>query len=623
MMAGNSFSYSLESAGNHSVQKQYLEMVKKQQKWMMPSTENPIVMAAMNNKKEVTLIESKDQMDGRRSIDHIDRKYIIPLALKVASPVHGGSAATMATSGTVPTTSTRKPPILPDTSPNIDDLKRHILMLQNLTKNDENFQSKFVVFPSLQRSIDGATLSSSAPLATMRTSTSSTILLNGGFAHTILPPKSSDTLLSTTTTMRSPTTTESSAATSSTTARTTTTTTKRTTIATKRRPSLNVPKQMWPINTHARDDELIQKSAEKITIVPQVFLQNDQTPMNDDSFERPPPPPLFDDDDANGNYHNRPLSANQAQKFSINDPKPTFLSSSMKRSQYGSISNVPATKQQQQQQHKKNANANRNKDKQLRREMRKKCKEAPADQKQNCTKAFQISFNLTSAAAAAAIRSTKHNASDNNSNNRNNNNNNSNNEQYQQQKPQQQQQYHRNSETRSNSARSKMNYIPPHRSINSKQPSLHSVNTNKRPVNNFEASRMTSDDDDTDDDGPNDGDDDDALKQSILQRTIRSHRRHQRRNASVVINSMSRRDHPYSIRTPITTMTINETVSDVAGASAAASSVAAPYKEKIDLNPDLCYKITGLSYGQQKLCAANTQIMPAISRGARAAIQVI
>lgn len=124
---------------------------------------------------------------------------------------------------------------------------------------------------------------------------------------------------------------------------------------------------------------------------------------------------------------------------------------------------------------------------------------------------------------------------------------------------------------------------------------------NKRPAADFEG------------DGGQQDDDEEALKQSILQRTIRSHRRHQRRNASAVINSMSRRDYPYSIGTPITT--INETVS--------ADVAAAAYKEKIDLNPDLCYKITGLSYGQQKLCASNTQIMPAISRGARAAIQVI
>lgn len=509
-MSGNSFSYALEAAGNHSVQKQYLDMIKKQQKWIVSSTENPIVLAAMNNKKEVTLIETKDTLDGKRSIDHIDRKYIIPLALKVASST---SSSTTTTSSST-TTTTRKPPVLPDNSPNIDDLKRHILMLQNLTKNDENFQSKFVVFPSLQRSTD-------APLTTIN------------------PP------VSISFTTNYPTTTSEQM---STTMRTTTiahTTTIRA-ISTKGRPSLNVPKQSWPTS---KEEQL---KAEKITIVPQVFLQNDQTPMNDDSFERPPP--IHDP-----NQYQK--QSNLPQKFNYNDPKPTFLSSSMKKNQYGSGKT-------EQKQPKKNANANRNKEKQLRREMRKKCKEAPLEQKQNCTKAFQISFNLTSAAATAAIRKTKTN------------------------------EHQSIGEIKSNGATStrlKPNYVPPHRSI---QPP-HSINANKRP----------------DDFDNNDGqDDDDILKQSILQRTIRSHRRHQRRNASAVINSTSRRDHPYSIDTPIST--ISETLTTDSASSAL-------YKEKIDLNPDLCYKITGLSYSQQKLCASNTQIMPAISRGARAAIQVI
>ena len=39
-------------------------------------------------------------------------------------------------------------------------------------------------------------------------------------------------------------------------------------------------------------------------------------------------------------------------------------------------------------------------------------------------------------------------------------------------------------------------------------------------------------------------------------------------------------------------------------------------------NPDLCYKINGLSGGQQKICAQHITAMPAISRGARAAIQM-
>lgn len=112
------------------------------------------------------------------------------------------------------------------------------------------------------------------------------------------------------------------------------------------------------------------------------------------------------------------------------------------------------------------------------------------------TKAFQISFNLTSAAAAAAMRNTKNNA--NNSNNKSH-----------------QQQYQRPST--GNSARSKMNYIPPQRSINSNQPSLlHSINT----INKHDAGRMANDnDDDNDDDGgrgnQNGDDDDDALKQQI------------------------------------------------------------------------------------------------------------
>lgn len=44
--------------------------------------------------------------------------------------------------------------------------------------------------------------------------------------------------------------------------------------------------------------------------------------------------------------------------------------------------------------------------------------------------------------------------------------------------------------------------------------------------------------------------------------------------------------------------------------------------ERVDLNPKHCYEVSGMSKGQQKLCDQFTSIMPAISRGARAAIQV-
>jgi hypothetical protein len=90
--------------------------------------------------------------DGR---EKKERKYPIPLALtktseneKTASIFHGSST-------------------------NIDDLKRHILLLQNLTKSDNNFQSKFVVFPSLQKN---------------RTTTTSTTTTTGILAFLILAP---------------------------------------------------------------------------------------------------------------------------------------------------------------------------------------------------------------------------------------------------------------------------------------------------------------------------------------------------------------------------------------------------------------------------------------------------
>uniref|UniRef100_A0AAG5CZH3 Protein Wnt n=1 Tax=Anopheles atroparvus TaxID=41427 RepID=A0AAG5CZH3_ANOAO len=63
-----------------------------------------------------------------------ERKYIIPLALKTSTNEKEKTSS-----------------VFHGSSTNIDDLKRHILMLQNLTQSDKNFQSKFVVFPSLQK----------------------------------------------------------------------------------------------------------------------------------------------------------------------------------------------------------------------------------------------------------------------------------------------------------------------------------------------------------------------------------------------------------------------------------------------------------------------------------------
>lgn len=512
MMSSNSFSYPLDAAGNHTVQKHYLDMVRKQQKWVVPSSEHPVVVNAMNNKKEVTMIESKEFLDGRRAhgIEHMDQRFIVPLALKTASNVMPTTMKTTTTSTT--TTTTRKPPVLPDQSPNIDDLKRHILMLQNLTKNDENFQSKFVVFPSLRRTTvtDPPTTTTTMAPTTMTTTT---------------------TQLFTTTTEKQQLQNSSSPM----------------AITRRKSVSLNMPKQAWPSSK-----EEMQK-AEKITIVPQVFLQNDQTPMSDDNFQR------TEQDDAS-NYQgmnnrdareHRQLNKKSTDKVAANDSRPTFLSSSMKRDSFVNMGKNNGKSP------KNNANHKRNEEQLRRRQMRKKCKEAPIEQRQNCTKAFQISFNLTSASAAAAIM-----------------------------KP------NKNNENQSNvkaiAKNNKPNYVP----YRSK-----SINLNKMPTNKTSDSEGGSIDDD-------------ALKQSILQRTIRSHRRQQQQRRNAQLNSMSRR---HSIDMTITSA--NETIG--------ADLAAAVYKEKIDLNPDFCYKVGGLSYGQQKLCATHTQIMPAISRGARAAIQVI
>lgn len=94
-----------------------------------------------------------------------------------------------------------------------------------------------------------------------------------------------------------------------------------------------------------------------------------------------------------------------------------------------------------------------------------------------------------------------------------------------------------------------------------------------------------------------------ALEQQILQRTIRSH---QRRNTSGAMSPLQRAE-----QSSTTTTTTNGKYANSTARS-----------EITHLNPELCYKLNALSHSQQKLCASNTQIMPAISRGARAAIQV-
>ncbi|KAJ6644324.1 Protein Wnt-5 [Pseudolycoriella hygida] len=343
------------------------------------NVENP-VDEDMNSKKEVTIIELHGDDEYLDDKSETERKYIIPLALKN------------------PSAEPRKSQIFQDSSTNIDDLKRHILMLQNLTKNDNSFQSKFVVFPNLQQNVSEAT------------------------------------------------------------------TTKRPLVrATRRLHLINTPRQKT-FKDNENDDAVTPQRSDKLTIVPQVFLQNDQTLMNDESFEE---------------------QRDDKQEIRVNYTKRKSYRG------YLTTTNRPATKRTTRKQRngpKRNRNLNK----------KKRCKEI------NCS----------------ADGTNKD--------------------------------YNRTIEMKQ---------------IN--QTVLHSNDYTKTSVNYPHAN----------------GD-----ENKKLYRSVRSHQR----------NTSKELIFPSSINT---TQATNA------------------YKENIDLNPELCYSVGGLSYGQQKLCVAHTNIMPAISRGARSAIQ--
>lgn len=79
--------------------------------------------------KNIRIIETHERAEALQSEP---KKYIIPLALKTTS-----------------SEKEKKSTVFHDTSLHIDDLKNHILMLQNFAQADKTFQSKFVVFPHL------------------------------------------------------------------------------------------------------------------------------------------------------------------------------------------------------------------------------------------------------------------------------------------------------------------------------------------------------------------------------------------------------------------------------------------------------------------------------------------
>ncbi|GAB0088308.1 Protein Wnt [Sergentomyia squamirostris] len=161
-----------------------------------------------------------------------DRKYIIPMALKQQ---HN-------------TKEPRKSSIFRDsaTTTNIDDLKRHIVMLHNLTKHDRNFKSKFVQFPSLRRHQTNDTIAA---------------------INATTPPSDADNHEA-----KTPTENPKS---------------HRTRNHSKITVEVNPLPKTQDILRDTDEERLEDKISdldflrplERVTIVPQVFLQNDQTPI--------------------------------------------------------------------------------------------------------------------------------------------------------------------------------------------------------------------------------------------------------------------------------------------------------------------------------------------------------
>lgn len=341
-----------------------------------------ITSASISNvyDREIRIIEeippASDQTAGgdQQMMSVNDRKYIIPMALKQS------------------TKEPRKSSIFRDsaTTTNIDDLKRHIVMLHNLTKHDRNFKSKFVQFPSLRRhndTIGNSTVKSSGD-SLGNTTENPTLKIDP-------LPKTQDILRDT--------------------------------------------------DEDRMDDSDLELliNHEKVTIVPQVFLQNDQTPINAAPENSSTPHIRI-------NHENLPTTK------------------SPRRSKEKPLQANEDIKKQQKKKRKKQPN--------------KVCKEINDKVIGNCT-------------LATAWRNRKGRKM----------------------------------------ARNVTTEIPP-------------GNTKK------------------------------------LQRVPRNERSHSIENQPI---------NPPNI-----------------------------YTETIDINPSLCHQVGGLSYGQQKLCVLHTSIMPAISRGARSAIQV-
>lgn len=377
--------------------------------------------SSYNHEKQIEILEERIEEEIVELEDRRDRKYIVPLALKN------------------PTEEPKRSPLFQESTPNIEDLKKHILMLQNLTKNDKNFQSKFVVFPNLQKN---------------QTQTS------------IISEPS------------------------------------------KPRSTLNTPIQMALQSKNIlRDSYDSIPPTEKITIIPQVILQNDQTPMTPEDYEM-----MNRKNKESGvrvtysgrlnNRRNGQKKRKQLDKFTTTT---TTTTSTTTTTTPRPKTSTPTPKQKRKKQ----------------RNMEKVCARNP--NKKKCQNLL-----TTPPTTNSSYQKIQQNPSFNASN---------------------------------SSPSSSLSLIPSPTSSSSS---------------------------------------------AILQRSSRSNREQKNRYPA-----------SYLFSPPPTHQT-----SSTASSTGNNDTNTGAYKENIDLNPDLCWKVKGLSHGQQKICASHTHIMPSISRGARSAIQV-
>lgn len=159
----------------------------------------------------IQIIANPNNNQHYEQMNDESRKVIMPLALKTTL---------IERERPIPT-----PSPLPKPQSNIEDLKKHLLMLQNYSEVDKSFQSKFVVFKKS---------TTEAPSTTTATST--------------LAPTTSQKI----TTMPFPMTMGP---------------------VYRTKPSINMPLQNSQI---LRDVSYPYSRIERVTVIPQVFLQNDQ-----------------------------------------------------------------------------------------------------------------------------------------------------------------------------------------------------------------------------------------------------------------------------------------------------------------------------------------------------------